>query len=364
MHKYLSLPIAVGILLIAAGSTSAQQKPLKPAAQPVQRFNLQTGTSAYRLGPSDNIEINVFGIPELSVTRTILPDGTATLPIVGSVRFADLSQEEASSELTELYRPYLERAQITVAVLTPRPMGVAILGQVNRPGPYTLNQVAGQIQGTSSKQSTGEGSVGGPGGGRLTVSQALNLAGGVTEVADVEEITVRRKLPGGSDIVKKVNLWAMLQGGDTAADIPLLDGDSVTVPRAVANKPNYDARAVGLSTLAPSTIEVKMLGEVRRPGLVNVSPNALLTDAIVAAGGLTDAADWKAVQLLRLNPDGTVTRTELAAYLEQGRDQQKNPELRKGDLINVPRSFGGSIVKTIGELNPFLFVLNLFGLRF
>jgi polysaccharide biosynthesis/export protein len=335
----------------------AVKVPLKPATQ---QFNLSTSTSSYRLGPGDQIEVNVFGVPELTTSRVILADGTANLPIIGSVRLNGLSQEEAAAELTDMYRPYNDKLQITVAVTNPRPMTISILGEVNRPGPYTLQ--AQNVQGTPTKQGTGEGTSGNAGGGRLTVSQALNLAGGVTSDADVEEITLIRKLPGGRNTRSKVNLWALLQNGDTAQDIPMLDGDALQIPRAQAGKANYDAAIVANSTLSPSTVEVKVLGEVRQPGRVVVAPNALFSDALVAAGGLTNEADPKAVQLLRLNRDGTVSRYEIAAVLEQGRDPQKNPSLKKGDLITVPRSFGGGILSTLRDLSPTFLLFNLFNI--
>jgi polysaccharide biosynthesis/export protein len=360
--KSFLVPITIVGLLAAQSGVFAQavKAPLKPAAQ---QFNLSTATSSYRLGPGDQIEVNVFGVPELTTSRVILADGTANLPIIGSVKLNGLSQEEAASELTDMYRPFNDKLQITVAVTSPRPMTISILGEVNRPGPYTLQAQSSQGGLTAAtKQGTGEGTSGNTGGGRLTVSQALNLAGGVTSDADVEEITLIRKLPGGRNSRSKVNLWALLQNGDTAQDIPMLDGDALQIPRAQSGKANYDATVVANSTLSPSTVEVKVLGEVRQPGRVNVAPNALFSDALVAAGGLTNEADPRAVQLLRLNRDGTVSRYEMAAVLEQGRDPQKNPALKKGDLITVQRSFGGSILSTLKDLGSTFFLFNILNL--
>lgn len=349
-HVFLS--ILVSVLLVS-----------DVVAQTAQ-FSLQTSTSSYRLGPGDGVEINVFNVPEMTTQRVILADGTVTLPIIGPVRFSGLSQEEAAAQLTELYRPYLEDTQITVAVVNPRPINVTVLGEVNRPGPYTLAQLGGSATGTTTKTGTGQGSTGGAGGGRLTVSQALSLAGGVTEVADVESITLIRPTSGGQSIRQTVNLWALLQRAETGQDIPMLDGDALIVARADPAKANYDPNFLASTTLAPSTVEVKVLGEVIKPGLVSVVPNAPMTDALVAAGGLTNNADPGAVQLLRLNPDGSVKRMTMGAVLEQGRDPLKNPSLRKGDLIVVSRSFGGGIVKGIQELGsaflPLTFFFNLF----
>jgi polysaccharide biosynthesis/export protein len=327
-----------------------------------KKFDLLESISAYRLGAGDLVEVSVQGMPEMTVNRSVLTDGTITLPMIGAVRLSGLSQDQASQEITELYRSYLKAPATTVAVIQPRPLNVTVLGEVNRPGPYTLASAVSPNQtfGTSTKNGTGAGSIGGAGGGRLTVSQALTLAGGVTEVADVENITLVRALPGGQKTRTTINLWSMIQNADTSQDKPLLDGDALVIPKALPGKANYDASLVNTTTFAPSTVEVKVVGDVNRPGFVNVVPGAVLTDAIVAAGGIADSGDPKNVQLLRLNADGTVTGVEVDARLEQGRDPNKNPSLRKGDLIRVQRSFGSSALKTFQDVvNPLFLFFNL-----
>jgi polysaccharide biosynthesis/export protein len=352
---------SLGLALIAF-QVDAQTTSVGDGGSPAggtKRFDLLESTSAYRLGAGDVVEISVQGMPEMTVNRSILTDGTVTLPMIGSVRLSGLSQEQASQEITELYRSYLKTPATTVAVVQPRPLNVTVLGEVNRPGPYTLASTI-QTFGTSTKNGTGAGSIGGAGGGRLTVSQALTLAGGVTEVADVENITLVRSVPGGQKSRTTINLWSMIQNADTSQDKPLLDGDALVIPKALPGKANYDSSLVNTTTFAPSTVEVKVVGDVNRPGFVNVVPGAVLTDALVAAGGIADSGDPKNVQLLRLNADGTVTGLEFDARLEQGRDPTKNPSLRKGDLIRVQRSFGSSVLKTFQDVvNPLYLFFNL-----
>lgn len=355
-----SIPGSVFAQTVASGAGDATAVP------PVQQFELQTATSAYRLGPGDVVEITALGLPEMGSNRVILTDGTVTLPMVGTVRLTGLSQEEAGNQLSEMYRTYLKEPQFTVAVANPRPVSVTVLGEVNRPGPYTLGPAAntgiyyGTAGGTSTKNNTGQGSIGGAGGGRLTVSQALSIAGGVNEVADVRKIQLIRQLSQGRKSAVRVDLWAMMQNADTSQDQSLVDGDAIVVPKVEPGTPNYSNEVVNASTLAPSVVEVKVIGEVNRPGVVAVAPGAPMTDALVAAGGLTNDADPRAVQLMRLNTDGTVTALSIDAKLEQGRDPLKNPSLKKGDLIRVQRSFGAGLIRGLGDiLNP-IFLFNSF----
>ncbi|MBC7879723.1 MAG: SLBB domain-containing protein [Anaerolineae bacterium] len=352
------------LCLILLGSVCLPGLTQTVSVQPSYRFNLNTSTSSYRLGPGDTIDISCFNVPEIKGTIIILSDGTITLPLVGSLSLSGLSQEQAAAHLDRLYQPYLEKPLFTVTVATPRPTAFTILGEVNRPGPYTLNSSTSTSATNQSvagnKIGTGQGITNGLGGGRLTVSQALNLAGGVTELADVENITLVRRLPGGESVERKVNLWKMLQTADSSEDLAIMDGDGILVAKADPDRPSRDAEYLSSTTLAPATVEVKILGEVNRPGVIQVAPNAPLTDALVAAGGLTEFADPRVVQMIRLNRDGSVTRLSLVAALEQGRDPQKNPSLRRGDLIVVQRSFGGSLARTLQSLLPLNFLLQLF----
>ncbi len=351
------------LCLVILGAVCAPGLTQTISASSPYKFNLNTAASSYRLGPGDTVDISCFNVPEIKGTIVILSDGTITLPLIGSISLSGLSQEQAAARLDTLYKPYLEKPLFTVTVTNPRPTAFTILGEVNRPGPYTLSSASATTSAQSSggnKLGTGQGITNGTGGGRLTVSQALNLAGGVTELADVENITLLRRLPGGESIERKVNLWKMLQTADSSDDLALMDGDGIIVAKASATRPAAEAEYLSSTTLAPATVEVKILGEVNRPGVIQVAPNAPLTDALVAAGGLTEFADPRDVQMMRLNRDGSVTRISLVAALEQGRDPQKNPSLRRGDLILVPRSFGGGLARGLQSLLPLNFLLQLF----
>lgn len=355
----------VQLSLLSVAPAFAQTATPTATGQTAPVFDLTESTSAYRLGPGDVIEV-VNTQPEERLSRIILTDGTISLPLIGAVRLTGLSQEQAGQQITELYRPYLKSPQVSVAVINPRPLNVTVLGEVSRPGPYTIGnptnnaQIVGPTVGSSANNSSGQGSVGGIGGGRLTVTQALATAGGVTESADVQHIELIRVLPGGKKSVARIDLWAMITRADTLQDQPLVDGDAILVPKTIPGKSDVDNQVVNVSTLAPSTVEVRVVGEVNRPGIVAIKPGSRFTDAIVAAGGINDNGDPRDVELHRLNPDGSVKSYALAAILEQGYDEQKNPALQKGDIIRVKRSFGASLKTFISDISSPVFLLNIF----
>jgi polysaccharide export outer membrane protein len=98
-----------------------------------------------------------------------------------------------------------------------------------------------------------------------------------------------------------------------------------------------------------------VVGEVIRPGAVNVAPDTTLNQAILAAGGFDQRrANKEIVELIRLNPNGTVSRRNIAINLEAGINEATNPILKRDDVIVVSRSggarFGDSLEDT---LKPF-----------
>jgi polysaccharide export outer membrane protein len=110
---------------------------------------------------------------------------------------------------------------------------------------------------------------------------------------------------------------------------------------------------------------VNVVGEVTKPGAVPVPPNTPLNQAILAAGGFNTRAKKGEVQLIRLNPNGTVEKREIDVDLAQGINTEGNPSLRNNDVVVVKRSSLATIGDTLGTvLNPvgsFVNLLRLFG---
>jgi polysaccharide export outer membrane protein len=96
-----------------------------------------------------------------------------------------------------------------------------------------------------------------------------------------------------------------------------------------------------------------------------VPPNTPLNQAILAAGGFNVRARKRSVELIRLNPNGTVEKRAIEVDLAQGINSQGNPTLRNNDVVVVKRTAIASIGDTLGTvLNPlgsFVNLLRLFG---
>ncbi|BAZ79627.1 polysaccharide export protein [Sphaerospermopsis kisseleviana NIES-73] len=233
------------------------------------------------------------------------------------------------------------------------PRTVAITGQVYRPGSYLVTPGGGGNDG------------GAPGTGLPTVMRAIQLAGGITSQADVRSIKIRRPTRIGSEQTLNLNLWELLQTGDLNQDVVLQDGDTIVVPTATEINP-AEATQLATTTLSPATIQVGVVGEVKKPGLTNLQPNSSLNQALLAAGGFNDArASSGAVDLIRLNPNGTVTKRVVKIDFSKGINEETNPILRNNDVVVVNRSgvakAGDTVGTVAGPLGLIFNVLRFFG---
>ncbi|MDJ0673985.1 MAG: SLBB domain-containing protein [Calothrix sp. MO_167.B42] len=224
------------------------------------------------------------------------------------------------------------------------PRTVAVIGEVNRPGAYlvNINNNANNAQNTQQ-----------PGGGDNvanlpTLTRVIQQAGGITSQANVRKVTIRRPTKTGSEQNIDINLWQLLQSGDISQDVILQDGDTIVVPTATEINP-AEATQLATTTLSPAQIEVGVVGEVKNPGRVTVRPNSPLNDALLAAGGFNDArAKKKKITLVRLNPNGSVTRRQIKVDLAAGINEQTNPILRDDDVVLVGRSSVARVADPLG----------------
>lgn len=239
------------------------------------------------------------------------------------------------------------------AASTERPLNIAVIGEVFRPGPYTV---------TGSARTGAAGTPGGASGPSSvpTVARALQVAGGIKPQADIRRIQIYRRTSSGQSQTLEVNLWALLQAGDAVQDLQLQEGDTVIVPKAIALTPEETA-TLAAASFSPDSIRVNVVGEVRGPGMVQVAPNANLNQALLAAGGFSNRARRGTVVLIRMNPDGTVSREVIPVNFGDDVNLATNPPLQNEDVIIVSRSDLATVSDTLTEItNPLSNILTLF----
>jgi polysaccharide export outer membrane protein len=129
-----------------------------------------------------------------------------------------------------------------------------------------------------------------------------------------------------------------LKQGGFAPNPLIYDGDSIRVLKADAPI-NADLITTASSNFAPSTITVKVLGEVASPGVVEISSNAPLSQAILASGGLNTRASESRVELIRMDGEGRTTIKKMSYSPGSELSSSNNPPLRSGDVVVVDRNF-------------------------
>ena len=300
----------------------------------------------YVLGPGDRIRIDIFNIPEFSGPENgvheVLVDGTLALPLAGTVAVQGLTLGEAQTALANRYASLLTRPpRLTVTLLSARPVRVVVAGEVNRPGTYTI-----ELESETS---------GGGGGGRQwpTLTQVIQEAGGITQQANIKDIQVRRPQRQG-DAILTASLWDLIRTGDISQDVRLRDGDTIVIPQAVAISPE-ESVTISSANFSPAEMSVQVVGEVASPGGVTLPANATLNQAILAAGGFESSrAQSSRVQLVRLNPDGSVDQRTVDVDLAASANDSTNPILRPNDVVIVDRNTAAAAGDTLGLfLRPF-----------
>lgn len=334
----------IGLLVL--GTTPVLLKP--GGAIAVEQAKPSTLYSGYLLGAGDQLEISVYGYQEFTGARVVLPDGTISLPVVGSVMAANRTPDDLARDLTARLRPLLVDPVVSVSLSALRPVIVNVAGEVQRPGALQLRSLT-----TTTFRSAGS-SVTSSLEGVPTLSSALTEAGGVTRNADIRQVVLRRSLPNGQTTSVTVNLWDAIWSDKQPEDLVLRAGDSIYVPKLPAGA-ELDRRLVARSRLAPATVRVRVVGEVTRPGEIQIPPDSSLSSAIANAGGFTKQAKPREVQLIRLNDAGQIDtqRIDLAQLND-------NLQVQEGDVLIVPEKGRSSFLRVLGEvLNPFGSLLNI-----
>jgi len=260
----------------------------------------------------------------------------------------------------------MQLADATFAADKTRPLSIVVVGEVYRPGSYVVtagnfrNPAAGTTGGGTSSVASNP-----------TVTHAIQVAGGIKPQADLRRIQIRRPTRSGADQIIAVDLFQLVQAGDLRQDVILQSGDTITIPVASQLNP-ADASLLASASFSPDTIRVNVVGEARQPGSIQLPPNTTLNQALLAAGGFDPRrAKQGSVQLIRLNPDGTAIRQDIAINFNRGINDQTNPVLRNNDIVVIGRSTWtqfsdgvSNVLPIIGNIFGAANFLNLFGIGF
>ncbi|MEM9450816.1 MAG: SLBB domain-containing protein [Cyanobacteria bacterium P01_E01_bin.6] len=348
--KRFFITTVTGLLAVAVQSPGLAQENVVQALGSNGEDAPLSSERLYTLGAGDRLFMDIFNLPDFSRQYDVLADGTINLPLIGTVYAQGKTLGQLSNEVESRYARFVNVPSVTFDLQQARSFQIAVAGEVRRPGSYPIAIEAQQRNDDSSTTPT-----------IPTVTRAIQTAGGVTESADIRNIRVYRPNPertGDGEWID-IDLWALIQDGDLSQDLVLRDGDSVVVPEATELL-TEEALAIATANFSPNIINVYIAGQVNSPGLVELPPNTPLNQAILAAGGRVSSASRR-VTLVRINPNGTVTKERIRIDLDAAVNDEANPTLRHNDAILVGRSTLARVTDTLNTvLSPFNGFLDIF----
>jgi polysaccharide export outer membrane protein len=304
--------LVLGVLLSAgiASAASAERRappadepplalelrPLAADVPPPLPDSLRPERSDYRIGRQDLLEIKVFDVDELSQTVRVADDGSITMPLLGRLLVAGLTKTELEQTLARLLEErYVRDPHVTVFVKEYESKKVAVSGAVKKPGTYEML-------------------------GQKTLLEMLSLAGGLDKDLGKEIIIFRQESDGPTRRIS-VDLERLVYAADPGLNQVVEPGDIIYVPTV-------------------EKVRIFVTGAVKNPDLYEVPRDEPVTvlKAVTLAGGTTDRAAEKRVQIIRSDGDGN--RVTLQVNLKSvKRGKAEDPILQKDDLVLVPESF-------------------------
>lgn len=173
---FLSLLPMTSAALVIAGEV------LKP---PVATTSNQ---SEYRLGPEDVIEVFVWKEPELATTVVVRPDGRISLPLADELVASGKTAVELQQEITARLSKYVNQPVVNVMVKQVNSLKISVLGEVRRPDVYKIKN-------------------------RVTVLDAIAMAGGFTDLARPNKVILLRNTAAGPQRIK-LNIKELVADGN------------------------------------------------------------------------------------------------------------------------------------------------------
>lgn len=240
----------------------------------------------YRLGPGDEVIIDIWGTSQNTIRQQISPDGTINIEKIGPVSLSGMTVSEANEYLKRvLGKTYSGldapdgTLEIRLTLGNARTIQINVMGEVVQPGTYALSSFS-------------------------TVFHALYRAGGVNEIGSLRNVQVTRN----GKTVAKVDVYDFIMKGKAQDDIRLQEGDVIIVPA-------YEAL-------------VQISGNVKRPMKFEMKKNETLATLINYAGGFSAGAYTRSLRVVRQNGEeyeiNTVKEIDYSAY-----------PMRNGDVVTA-----------------------------
>jgi polysaccharide export outer membrane protein len=301
------------------------------------------------VGPGDVINVSVPEIEEIQNQKVrVSAQGTISLPLIGTVQVAGMSENELRDAINRRLIKYMKRPRVELFVENYRSRGVAIMGAVQKPGYYDMADESDSVM------------------------DMIGLAGGLSPSA-AQKLVFSPARVGSASLVAANDVAQVAIGPDGKLATPPLNDASASSPSLQLppnGSPNdkrsalaehsivlnldlaSDEACLGMPArpgdvvVVPIAGQVMVQGWVRSPGAFAVTPGLTMLGAVSAAGGAIFS--WNA-QLLRGDAHGGKDITEYSlSKLESG--VQQDPSVQSGDVIMVQKTVAGAVPYAIYSL--------------
>lgn len=235
----------------------------------------------YMIGPGDSLEVSLFGKESSVHVVKVDNEGKISFADLPPLNVVGLTYSEVKQRIAEVVQVSMIGIKSSVSIKDLRTIQVYVVGDVKKPGAYQLSSLS-------------------------TITNALFISGGPTEVGSLRNIELKR----AGKTISQLDLYKLFTQGDVTADSRLQEGDVVFINSIKAQASVY--------------------GEVRRPAIYELTANTDIQELIQLAGGLTSLAYPKNILVTTLdnNYQREVKRVDLT-------DTSTTPTAKAGDIIRV-----------------------------
>lgn len=236
----------------------------------------------YIMGPGDTVIIQLYGQENATYELVVTREGSLLFPEIGPLAVAGLTFDELRNQINEVVSTQLIGQRVAVTLGALRSIRIFVLGEAYQPGSYTVSALS-------------------------TMTNALFVSGGITEVGSLRNVQLRRQ----GETVSELDLYDLLLRGDTSADVRLMPDDVLFIP--------------------PVGDTVGIAGEVIRPAIYELREEETVLEAVMLAGGTLPTAYPQASRIERIDVDGSRTLIDVDISSPTGQIQQ----VVNGDVIRV-----------------------------
>jgi polysaccharide export outer membrane protein len=199
---------AILVLVLSVLATAQDAATTAPASKPADAAPHADPTvrpDAYIIGAEDFISIYVWKEPDMSKSVPVRPDGMISLPLVGEIKASGYTPVQLQGVLADAMKKYVADPQVTVVVEKISSLSFNLVGEIGKPGSYPLTR-------------------------RMTVLDAIAMAGGFKDFAKTKKVYILRTGAGGVQQKLPFNYNEVIKGKNTQQNIELQPRDTIVVP--------------------------------------------------------------------------------------------------------------------------------------